>query len=181
MKKFLMAVSILLCIATTSHAQDVSAYSKPEVRQFIQEMVKDYHFDKQYLTNLFKQVRWTQVVPLARPIKKPTKPQGGSIDRAPWWKYREAIVNEARIREGVKFWKENYATLKRAEEVYGVPANVIVAALGVETRYGRLTGKYNTLHVLTTLSFNKTRRNKFFKSELKEFLLLTREQKLNPL
>lgn len=180
MKKFLMAFITLLGLFTVAQAKDVSAYSKPEVRQFIKEMVRDYHFSERYLAHLFQQVRWTEKVPLLTPIKKPTKPVV-SIDQSPWWKYRETIVNETRIREGVAFWKQHQATLKRAEEIYGVPASMIVGTLGVETRYGRITGKHSALHVLTTLSFNKTRRNKFFKNELKEFLLLTREQKLNPL
>lgn len=175
-----MAFITFLAVINTTQAKDVSAYSKPEVRQFIREMVRDHHFSEEYLAQLFKQVRWTQKVPLLTPIQKPTKPVV-SIDKSPWWKYRETIVNETRIREGVAFWKQHQAVLKKAEETYGVPASIIVGTLGVETRYGRITGKHSTLHVLTTLSFNKTRRNKFFRNELKEFLLLTREQKLNPL
>lgn len=173
-----MAFISFLAITSIANAKDVSAYSKPEVKQFIREMVKNHNFNEKYLIQLFKQVKWYNKVPLLTPIKKPTAP---SIDKAPWWKYREAIVNEARVQEGIAFWKEHHAVLKKAEETYGVPASMIVGTLGVETRYGRITGKHSTLQVLTTLSFNKTRRNKFFKNELKEFLLLAREQRLNPL
>lgn len=178
MKKILMAA--ILFLSTIAQAKDMSAYSKPEVRKFIQEMVKKHHFNERYLTQLFKQVRWTEKVPLLTPIKKSTKPVV-SIDKSPWWKYREIIISEARIREGIAFWKQHQAMLKKAEKVYGVPASIIVGTLGVETRYGKITGKHSALHVLTTLSFNKTRRNKYFRNELAELLLLAREQKLNPL
>ncbi len=175
-----MIFTLILGVITTAQAGHVSAYSKPEVKQFIQEMVKEHRFSERYLVQLFKRVPWTSKVPLLTPIK-PTKTPTVPLDKQPWWKYQETIVSQARIQEGVAFWRKHQALLKKAEETYGVPASIIVGTLGVETRYGRITGKHSTLHVLTTLSFNKNRRSKFFKSELKEFLLLTREQKLNPL
>lgn len=99
----------------------------------------------------------------------------------PWSAYRPIFVNEARIRDGVEFWAANEALLERAERAFGVPAHVIVAILGVETRYGRHKGAYPVMEALATLAFRYPPRADFFRSELEHFFLLTREERLDPL
>jgi hypothetical protein len=105
-----------------------------------------------------------------------------AIDRAAtsptqrsWERYRPRFINEQRITGGVRFWQENAVTLARARAQYGVPEEVIVAIIGVETVYGRNTGSFGVLEALATLAFQYPRRADFFRSELEQFLLLTRE------
>jgi membrane-bound lytic murein transglycosylase B len=90
--------------------------------------------------------------------------------------YRASFLNPPRIDGGAAFWNQYAAVLKRAEQQYGVPQEIIVAVIGVETLYGRRTGRYRTLDALTTLAFDYPHRAEFFRNELAEYLLLAREQ-----
>jgi len=98
----------------------------------------------------------------------------------PWADYRAIVVTPRRIEQGVEFWNENVELLQQAEREYGVPPEMIVAIIGVETRYGRNIGKYPVLDALSTLAFGYPKRAKFFKRELSEFLLLTRDEQVDP-
>jgi membrane-bound lytic murein transglycosylase B len=99
----------------------------------------------------------------------------------PWYKYRPIFVTMARTRAGVQFWRSNEALLERAEREYGVAPEIIVAIIGVETRYGGYTGKHRVLDALSTLAFGYPKRAPFFRKQLEEFLLLTREEEVDPL
>lgn len=99
----------------------------------------------------------------------------------PWHAYRPIFLTETRIAKGVEFWKSEQATLARAEETYGVPAEIIVAIIGVETLYGERAGRIRVLDSLVTLGFRYPRRSDFFRSELRHFLLLARDEGLDPL
>ena len=98
-----------------------------------------------------------------------------------WPRYRERFVNERRTRNGVRFWQENAAELARAEAIYGVPAQIIVAIIGVETEYGGNMGKFGVLEALATLAFDYPPRADFFRDELEQLLLLARENGVSPL
>jgi membrane-bound lytic murein transglycosylase B len=102
-------------------------------------------------------------------------------EKKPWHQYRPIFVNEQRIEGGVRFWQEHRETLAQARTMYGVAPEIIVAIIGVETRYGRHTGRYRVLDALSTLAFDYPPRSKFFTSELEQFLLMTREHQLDPL
>lgn len=99
----------------------------------------------------------------------------------PWHQYRPIFVTESRIRQGVEFWDKHAADLTRASDAYGVPPEIIVAILGVETRYGRYAGKHRVIDALATLAFDYPQRSAFFRKELLEYLLLTREEGMDPL
>src|SRR5690606_14913137 len=99
----------------------------------------------------------------------------------PWKEYRPIFITDSRIAQGVDFWRQNEEALARAEQVYGVPAEVIVAIIGVETFYGRNTGNYRVIDALSTLGFDYPPRQPFFRQQLKEFLLLAREEQVDPL
>ena len=86
-----------------------------------------------------------------------------------------------RIQKGVDFWSEHLSTLERAEKIYGVPAEIIVAIIGVETHYGRITGNYRVMDALVTLGFHYPKRADFFRGQLEQYLLLTREQEIDPM
>lgn len=100
--------------------------------------------------------------------------------RLTWGEYRKIFVEPRRIRQGVAFWQEHEDTLAQAEQAYGVPAEIIVAIIGVETRYGRIMGSYRVLDALSTLGFDYPKRADFFRGELIEFLRMAREEGLDP-
>ena len=104
---------------------------------------------------------------IARPAEK-TKP---------WYEYRKIFLTERRIREGVAFWNANAAVLETVSERSGVPAEIIVAIIGVETYYGRISGSYRVIDALATLAFDYPRRSAFFTRELEQFLVLAWESK----
>lgn len=98
--------------------------------------------------------------------------------RLSWEEYRDRFIETQRIQNGNKFWKKHHLALARAEKKYGVPAEMIVAIIGVETRYGKITGNYRVLDALATIAFDLPRRGVFFRNELSEFLRLTTEEKI---
>jgi membrane-bound lytic murein transglycosylase B len=100
--------------------------------------------------------------------------------RLTWGEYRKIFVEPRRIEQGQAFWDKHEATLQRAEETYGVPAEIIVAIIGVETRYGRIMGRYRVLDALATLGFDYPKRADFFRGQLVQFLQLAREEQLDP-
>lgn len=100
--------------------------------------------------------------------------------RLTWGEYRKIFVEPQRITQGVSFWQAHEETLKRAEDTYGVPAEIIVAIIGVETRYGRIMGRYRVLDALATLGFDYPKRADFFRGQLIEFMQMAREENLDP-
>ncbi len=98
----------------------------------------------------------------------------------PWHQYRPIFLKPGRIRAGVEFWQQNEALLESVSREYGVPAEIIVAIIGVETRYGKFTGRHRVLDALTTLAFGYPKRADFFRRELEQFLLLSREESIDP-
>jgi membrane-bound lytic murein transglycosylase B len=98
----------------------------------------------------------------------------------PWHEYRPIFLKPDRIKGGVEYWQQNEALLERVSREYGIPAEIIVAIIGVETRYGNFTGRYRILDSLTTLAFGYPKRADFFRGELEQFLLLSREESVDP-
>jgi membrane-bound lytic murein transglycosylase B len=137
------------------------------VEQFISHMVATHGFDRRELQALFAKVQPSQSV--GRAIAAPATAK-------PWHEFRALFVDGARIEGGARFWSENADTLARARTVFGVPENVIVALIGIETRYGRVTGSHKVIEALYTLAFELQNRADFFRGELEQFLLLAREQ-----
>ena len=133
-------------------------------------MVAKHQFDHTELTAVFEQTvrRPETLAAMSRPSTS-----------KPWLEYRAAFVNAKRIEGGLKFWDENATTLQRASQQYGVPAEIIVALIGIETGYGRNAGKFRVMDALATLAFDYPSRAEFFRSELEQFLLLAREQHFN--
>jgi len=152
-------------------ALPASFATKTEVQHFVKEMHQKHGFDQKYLTELFQSFETDNKV--LQLISK-------QYEALPWYQYQNHVVTQKRVKEGVQFLKENRQTLKRAEKEFGVPAEIIVAIIGIESNYGQLKGKYPVLQSLSTLAFDYPRRANFFKGELEQFLLLTREEKFNP-
>ena len=146
--------------------------NKPQVKDFIHKMVVKHHFTKAGLITLFEQVKVRPAV--IHSMKAP-------LEQKPWYTYQMLFVTEWRIRQGVAFWNKYQNTLERAEKMYGVPASIIVATIGVETKYGKNVGNYRVIDALANLAFSDSSRAPFFRNELEQFLLLAREQHLNPI
>jgi membrane-bound lytic murein transglycosylase B len=159
--------------ATSVPVRIAATELRPDIQQFIDEQVARHGFDRRELQALFSRVRMREdiIALITRPAER-TKP---------WYEYREIFLDQARIDGGVEFWRQHRAALDRAEQVYGVPPEIIVAIIGVETRYGRITGRHGVLEALTTLAFDYPRRADFFRKELENYLLLTREEGIDPL
>ena len=158
----LLAFSLL---SANAYATDFS--DKKAVKTFIKDMVKKHKFNKQYLEKIFSRAKLYDSI-----LEAIARPAEGK----PWYQYRPIFVTKKRAQGGIEFWKKNAVALARAEKTYGVPAEIIVAIIGVETRYGKHAGSYPVFDSLATLAFAYPPRAKFFKSELEHFLLMTREE-----
>jgi membrane-bound lytic murein transglycosylase B len=161
-----------LCLLGAAHA--VADYKQhPGAQAFVEHMVKEHGFKASEVQSLLAQAEKKQAIleAIARPAEK-TKP---------WFEYRKIFLDDDRIQQGVEFWQENAKTLADVSEHYGVDESIIVAIIGVETRYGRHMGSYRVIDALTTLGFDYPPRATFFRGQLEQFFLLVREQKQNPL
>jgi membrane-bound lytic murein transglycosylase B len=164
MKKLI--TSLFLCLISLP----VYSANLPGIPVFIDEMVARHHFDREELVHLFEQANHKPSI-----IEAISRPSTAT----PWLDYRASFVNQARIKPGLVFWKKYQHTLARAEKQYGVPQEIIVALIGVETLYGENAGHYRILDALTTLAFDYPRRAAFFRDELENYLLLAREQEFD--
>ncbi|OOG47642.1 lytic murein transglycosylase B [Polaromonas sp. A23] len=152
-------------------ADQGSAYAnRPEAMRFAEDMASRRDLDVQWVRAAIGQARFSPTI--VRLMQPPAK----SFTKN-WRVYRSRFIDPVRIAAGVRFWQENQATLARAEAEYGVPAEIIVGIIGVETIYGRDTGKFRVLDALTTLAFDfpsshprAAERSEFFKGELEQFL-----------
>lgn len=169
--KRLAAVCLLFVLGVRpapARPQDRLPYlDRPQVAAFIRQMVAHHGFSKEQLQALFARARFVPAILDA--IQPPL------AARAPSWKdYRAQFVNRSHIDAGLAFWNAHLHWLKRAHRVYGVPPQVIVAIIGVESFYGRHTGRWRVIDALSTLAFDYPPRARFFRSELASFLLFTR-------
>ena len=142
----------------------------PEIKHFINEMVVQHGFNQSKLEDVFSKVQFQpSVIDL---ISMPTAP-------IPWNKYRSRFINSQRIKSGVNFWNEHARKLEQASQAFGVPEEIIVAIIGVETAYGVMMGNHRIIDALTTLAFDFPKRAEFFRSELEQYLLLAQEQRFD--
>lgn len=158
---------LLSAVALPAQAFDIK---RPEVRSFIDTMSREHGFEKPKLEALLKSAETRQ--PILDAISRPAERV------VPWWEYRERFLTERRINQGADFWLAHGEKLKQISDPQ--LADVVVGILGVETSFGRITGRYKVLDALVTLGFDYPPRGEFFLGELKEFLLLSREEKVDP-
>ena len=159
-------ISILL-LAWLLVPQSANSASLPGIPEFIDNMVARHQFNRTELEKVF--VRAQHQPSVIESISRPATLK-------PWPEYRASFVNPERIKFGLEFWRKHRQTLHNAEQKYGVPQEIILAVIGVETVYGRDAGKYRVLDALTTLAFDYPRRADFFRSELENYLLLARDE-----
>jgi membrane-bound lytic murein transglycosylase B len=147
--------------------------ARADVQRFIDSMVRRHRFDRTALTSLMGQVQLQpRIVEIIR------RPAERSLA---WWEYRQRFMSNERIDQGVAIWIAHREALDRIAAQTGVPAEYLVAITGVETFYGRLTGRYRVIDSLATLGFDYPQRGEFFRKELEQFLLMAREEQIDPL
>ena len=164
---YLIGAVFSMQVLAGDYAENVTA------QKFFKEMEKRHNFDDSELRKLFSRVYRDQRILdlMLKPAEK----------RLAWREYRKIFLDNVRIRNGIKFWEENERVISDAADRYGVPGEIIVAIIGVETRYGKVTGNHRVISALSTLAFDYPPRSRFFRNELESFLLLTREENKSPL
>lgn len=156
--------------------------NNPNAQQFIDKMVNKHGFDRQQLQEILSQAKRLDSVLRLMDNQAPTtsvKPPSGP--NGAWLRYRKKFITPDNVQNGVVFWSQYEDALNRAWQVYGVPPEIIVGIIGVETRWGRVMGKTRILDTLATLSFNYPRRAEYFSGELETFLLMARDEQDDPL
>ena len=169
---------VVLSIAPVRAAKETpsGAYGyaqRTDVRMFVDQLVDEHQLNRRQLLRWFAAAQFQPkiVAAMQRPIVEPPK----------WFEYAPQFLSAERIDGGVAYFRAHEDDLARAEREYGVPSEIIVAIIGVETFYGRNVGSYRVFDALTTLAFDYPRRAAFFRGELRDFLLLMHEQGISPL
>lgn len=163
--------ALLFAVLPVQASADYSAH--PDAAAFVDKVVEKHELDRQWVRALLSEAQRKDSIlkAISRPAEKALK----------WHEYRDIFLTESRLRGGLAFWQKHRQTLARAEQRFGVPAQIIVAIIGVETRYGGNMGSYRVLDALATLGFDYPKRSPFFIGQLEQFLLLVREQGFDPL
>jgi len=153
-----------------------------KLKSFINKMISEHGFRRDYLNGVFSSVR-RDTEALKKIGAFNTYKSSGARKTAPpgsWDKYRGNFLTSTRVEKGVKFWRENEYYLNQAAEKYRVAPSYIVGIIGVETNFGGFTGKHNVLNALTSISLEFPKRTKFFTMQLENYLLMTREERIDP-
>jgi membrane-bound lytic murein transglycosylase B len=162
----------ILCLTGSTTVMASDYLERPEFLSMAKELEQAGTYAPGELQTLFKDVKRQDRV-LELMSRAPER-------RKEWFEYRPIFITSARIRQGVQFWRENAEALALAESKTGVPAEMIVSILGVETSYGRNKGSFRVIDALATLGFDHPPRAPFFSKELREFLILSRENDMDP-
>lgn len=164
---------VMVLMLAFAHPSAHADYARrADVEAWITSVVDAHDLDRDTVVAVLSGAERKQSIldAIARPAERVLK----------WYEYRKIFVEPARIDQGLEFWAAHAETLERARIRYGVPPEYVVAIIGVETRYGRVTGSYRVLDALATLGFDYPPRAAFFRGELTAFLLLAREEGLDP-
>jgi len=173
-KRLLVVAAAFLVSVSCARAVDDVVYvdvDRPDVAAFIDEMVAQHDFGREALRNVLGQAQIKASI-----IRKISTPAERTLT---WGEYRKIFITRERISAGATFWRENREMLERISEESGVSVEMIVGIIGVETYYGRITGKDRVIDALATLAFDYPPRSKFFRKELTEFLVLAREEEID--
>ena len=174
MKNRLLAVAAILAVSVSCSLAADKVYvdvTRPNVASFIDEMVTEHDFQRDLLIEVLGKAEIKKSI-----IDKISKPAEKKLT---WGEYRKIFLTKERIAAGTTFWRENRTMLERINKESGVPVEMIVGIIGVETYYGRITGKDRVIDALATLAFDYPPRAPFFRKELREFLILAREEEID--
>lgn len=167
--RFAAGIASFLLFISPSHAVDLD---QPDVQAFIEFMTTEHDYDRATLRDILSQAEMRRSI-----IEKISKPAEKTM---PWAEYRPIFITKERINAGVAFWQENREALENIAARSDVPEEILVGIIGVETYFGRITGGHRVLDALVTLAFYYPPREKFFRGELEHFLLLVREENMQP-
>ena len=160
-------------MAADARPRDAFDTTRPEIRQFAVEAAPRTGLSRTQILALLAKAKTQNSI-----IEAMSRPAERSV---PWYDYRARFLSDARITSGLAFWREHRAELDRVSTARGVPAEYLVAILGVETIYGRQTGRYRVLDALATLSFDYPPRAPYFRGELEQFLMMAHAGEIDPL
>ena len=169
MKNILLIAAFTLFYNNLTFSHDIE---RDNIKIFIENMVEKHGFDKKELSLILAQAESKESIlnAISRPAERTLT----------WNQYRDIFIKDERIEAGVKFWKEHSETLNLISEETGVSIEILVGIIGVETYYGRITGGYRVIDALSTLAFDYPKRSPFFTRELEEYLLIAKEEKMDP-
>jgi membrane-bound lytic murein transglycosylase B len=174
MSSFLIAGCLLAAQPSMANTDFIS---RTDVRLFIESMSEQYGIESADLERILGEVRYMpDAVRLIGPV-----PSSAPSPARNYTRYRAKFLTPELIAAGSSFWTLHAENLARAQAEFGVPAEVILGVLGVETFFGRNTGSFRTIDALATIAFDGERRQRYFRDELKEFLLLARDTGIDPL
>ena len=163
--RLLTGITFFLASSSIALAVDTG---QANIDAFIDTMVSEHDYDRATLEEILGQAEFKESI-----IEQISKPAERVLT---WADYRPIFMTKERVAAGAEFWRENRAALERVSNETGVPVEIMVGIIGVETYYGRITGGHRVLDALTTLAFYYPPRETFFRRELQEFLLLVREE-----
>ncbi len=163
-------IFLIINPVSASNAGELKKYSK-EIEEIKSILINHHNISENYVDQVLNSIKFRQ---------KTLDSMTNAVERkATWERYRNIFITNKRINEGIKYHKKNYKILKEIEVKYGIPSELIVSFLGVETNYGRGTGKVKVIDSLGTLALKHPRRSKFFKAQLIYFIVLTHDNELN--
>lgn len=171
---FVLGLALLGQATATANSDLPSYLYRGDVRQFMSEMVSRHGFTRKELGRVLGQAQFQPAV-----IKAMERPPESPLSS--WRVYRGLFLNTQRVEGGVQFWNRHADAIGRAAAEFGVPGEIIVAILGVETVYGRNVGTYRVIDALATLAFDYPKRAEYFKEELENYLVFAREKAIDPL
>lgn len=162
---------VFLCAAGLGVSAQAGYDTHADAQKLIDELQQD-GFDPAYVRSVLAKAERKESIleAISRPAEK----------RLDWGEYRAIFIEPKRIAQGLEFWQQHRETLERAEQQYGVPPEIILAIMGVETRFGRITGSYRVLDALATLGFDFPRRAEFFRGQLADYFRLVRAEGVDP-
>ncbi len=163
---------LIMPFVFATNTQEQTFIHNKKAQKFIDVMVSQHQFDREYLVKLFSETK---------PDHNVLKAISSPYEEKPWYVYKRHFLTQQRVDQGLIYWKNNEALLAKAEKHYGVPQALIVALVGVESNYGAHKGDFPVFSSLATLAFNYPKRSKFFTKELSQYLLVTRQKKIDPL
>ena len=165
--RFAAGITLFLLATSPSFAVDLD---RSDVKSFMKTMIKEHDYDEAELRRILSQAETKDSI-----IELISKPAERTLT---WGDYRPIFMTKERVQAGAEFWRENHDALQGVADSTGVPVEILVGIIGVETYFGRITGGHRVLDALTTLTFDYPPRAKFFRGELEQFLLLVREEEM---
>jgi membrane-bound lytic murein transglycosylase B len=169
-----IAFAALFALQGLAWAQVPAYQNRKEVKEFVAEMVEKHGFSRKELTRVLGEAQYQPAI--VRAMDQPPETVLGS-----WQAYRAIFVKPERVEAGAEFWNRNADALRRAAAEFGVQEDVIVGIIGVETTFGRNIGTYRVIDALVTLAFDYPKRGAYFRGELEHYLVVSRDQGIDPL